>query len=103
MDPKHRTRRPLYLVIADDERDPIRALSAILTDEGHHVVGAEKGADVIAQVRVRRPDALILDIDMPGMSGYTVAREVRALYDAAPPVLIAISGKWVGQTDKMLA
>ena len=39
---------------------------------------------------------------MPGMSGYTVAREVRAIY-LVPPLLICISGKWLGQTDRMLA
>ena len=42
-------------------------------------------------------------IDMPGVSGYSVAREVRSIYDFSPPLLIAISGKWVGQTDRMLA
>ena len=40
---------------------------------------------------------------MPGVSGYSVAREVRSIYDFSPPLLIAISGKWVGQTDRMLA
>ncbi len=37
------------------------------------------------------------------MSGYTVAREAREMFEASPPLLIAISGKWIGQTDKMLA
>ena len=97
------TRRPLYLVVADDERDTVQTLGAILSDEGHQVIGADRGPAVIAQVRLRKPDALILDIDMPGMSGYSVAREVRAMFETAPPLLIAISGKWVGQTDRMLA
>ena len=97
------TRRPLYLVVADDERDTVQTLGAILTDEGHQVIGVDRGPAVIAQVRLRKPDALVLDIDMPGMSGYSVAREVRAMFETAPPMLIAISGKWVGQTDRMLA
>lgn len=96
-------RRPLHLVVADDERDTVTTLSAILADEGHDVVGASTGAEVLAQIRRRKPEALIIDIDMPGMSGYTVAREVRAIFDTAPPLLVAISGKWVGQTDRMLA
>lgn len=95
--------RSLYLIVADDERDTVQTLGGILSDEGHEVVGAYKGPSVIAQVRLRKPDAVILDIDMPGMSGYSVAREVRSLFEISPPLLIAISGKWVGQTDRMLA
>lgn len=95
--------RALHLIVADDERDTVRTLSAILSDEGHHVTGVSTGAEVIRAVHRARPDAMVLDIDMPGMSGYTVAREVRAIFEHDPPLLIAISGKWVGQTDKMLA
>ena len=96
-------RRSLSIVVADDERDTVVTLSAILLDEGHSVFGVYKGPEAIAQARRHKPDALILDIDMPGMSGYSVAREVRALFDPWSPLLIAISGKWVGQTDRMLA
>lgn len=96
-------RRGLYLLIADDERDTVQTLASILCDEGHEVMGAYKGSEVIAHARLKKPDALIIDIDMPGVSGYTVAREVREIYDPWPPLLIAISGKWVGQTDRMLA
>jgi CheY-like chemotaxis protein len=95
--------RALQLVIADDERDTVQTLGTILSDEGHHVVGVHQGPNAVAQVRLRKPDAVILDIDMPGMSGYSVAREVRALFGESAPLLIAISGKWVGQTDRMLA
>src|SRR5258706_9190765 len=93
--------RPLYLVVADDEQDTVQTLGAILSDEGHEIVGAHKGPAVIAQVRLRKPDALILDIDMPGMSGYSVAREVRSMFEISPPLLIAISGKLVLQTDRL--
>ena len=96
-------RRPLYLLLADDERDTVETLGAILADEGHYVVGTLKGPTAVAEARRRKPDALIVDIDMPGMSGYSVAREIRAIYESAAPLLIAISGKWIGQTDRMLA
>jgi CheY-like chemotaxis protein len=96
-------RRPLRIVVADDDKDTVVTLEAILLHEGHSVFGVYKGSDVIAQAKRHKPDALVLDIDMPGMSGYSVAREIRALFDPWPPLLIAISGKWVGQTDRMLA
>jgi DNA-binding response OmpR family regulator len=96
-------RRPLRLIVADDERDTVVTLSAILADEGHDVLGAYSGSQVIAAVKKSRPDAAILDIDMPGLSGYAVARELREIFGEAAPLLIAISGRWVGQTDRMLA
>jgi CheY-like chemotaxis protein len=96
-------RPELHIVLADDEPDTVVTLAAILRHAGFRVTEASKGPEVITLARTSRPDALILDIDMPGMSGYTVAREIRAMYDGATPLLICISGKWVGQTDKMLA
>ena len=97
------SRRPLCIIVADDEKDTVITLEAILLHEGHSVLGVYKGPEAIAQARRYKPDALILDIDMPGVSGYAVAREVRAMFDPWPPLLVAISGKWVGQTDRMLA
>ena len=64
-------------------------------------MGAYKGSDVVAAAMRGRPDAFIFD--MPGLSGYSVARAIREIYGDATPLLIAISGRWVGQTDKMLA
>jgi len=110
---KHRFRYPrpvaealnrnLRIIVADDEPDTVLTLAALLRQEGYQVIEASRGSEVLAHVRQQKPDALILDIDMPGMSGYTVAREIRDRYQPATPLLVAISGKWVGQTDKMLA
>lgn len=97
------TRGALRIVVADDEPDVVLTLSAILADAGHEVTQASKGPQVIALARREKPDAVICDIDMPGMSGYTVAREIREMYPVDAPLLVCISGKWVGQTDKMLA
>lgn len=93
----------LTIIVADDELDTVTTLAQLLRDEDYEVIEATKGSQVIALAKQSKPDALILDIDMPGMSGYTVAREVREVYPHDTPLLIAISGKWVGQTDKMLA
>ena len=95
--------RPLRIVIADDDADTVTSLAAILRDEGHSVFGTQHPAEVIPEVRRNNPDALILDIDMPGISGYTIAREIRATFGEVSPLLLAVSGKWFGQTDRMLA
>ena len=98
-----RSGRSLRIVIVDDERDTVDTLCAVLADEGHDVVGASSGADGLRQIRARLPDAVLVDINMPGISGYEVGREVRRLYGEYAPVMVAISGKWTGQTDKMLS
>ena len=96
-------RRNLRLIVCDDERDTVATLCEILRDEGDQVREAHAGAQVIREVRTAPPDAVIVDINMPGISGYEVAREVRRLYGEFAPVMIAISGKWTGQTDRMLS
>ena len=78
-------------------------LGAILADEGHIVVEAFSAPQAIREIRKQAPDALIVDINMPGVSGYDVAREVRRIFGNLAPMLIAISGQWTGQTDVMLS
>src|SRR5215213_8539119 len=95
--------RSLQLLVAYDERDTVATLAAILGDEGHDVVSADNGPAVLAEVKKALPDAVIVDIDMPDISGLAVAREVRRIYGRSAPLLIAISGKFVGETDKMLS
>ena len=96
-------RRPLGLIIADDEPDTVLMLATIMADEGHNVVSVHNGYSVLAAASKELPDAIIVDIDMPGISGWTVAREIRAIYGERSPLLIAISGKWIGQTDRVLS
>jgi DNA-binding response OmpR family regulator len=96
-------KRPLRIVLADDEPDTVTSLMAILSHEGHSVFGTQQALEVLPEVRLNRPDAVILDIDMPKVSGFAIARDIREMFGDASPLLIAVSGKWVGQTDKMLA
>jgi two-component system CheB/CheR fusion protein len=96
--------RPLRLIVADDERDTVLTLMVILRHEGHSVKGVHSGEEVLAAAAEEKPDAVILDIGMPGQSGYTVAQELRKRFPAGQgPLLIAISGKWVKPSDRMLA
>jgi len=101
--PKAPPRRPLRVVIADDEPDIVSTLMAIISHQGHSVFGSHHAPDVLPEVRVNKPDAVILDIDMPGVSGFAIAREIRELFGDAAPLLVAVSGKWFSQTDRMLA
>ena len=95
--------RPLSILVADDEEDAVRTLALILEDEGHVVNTVTHGALVMEAVKQFRPEVCILDIQMPGESGYGLARHISEQHKLNRPVLIAISGKWTTQTDKLLA
>jgi DNA-binding response OmpR family regulator len=104
MSPTAVNARALRVVVADDDRDTVEMLSVILRDEGHVVHGVYSGKDVLPAVRTLNPDAVILDISVPGLSGYAVAQEIRYSYtEARRPMLIAISGMWVERADKKVA
>ena len=95
---------PLRVLVADDNRDTVHTLAVLLRAEGHEVRAAYNGADVMRIARLHRFDALILDIEMPEMSGYAIAQELRILhYGTHAPLLVAISGKWTNRSEKLLA
>jgi DNA-binding response OmpR family regulator len=93
----------LRIVIADDDPDTVVTLAAILQSEGHEVYGFGTGREAVAAARLYRADALIVDIQMPDMTGYDIARTVRGQRTADAPLLVAISGRWKGETDMLLS
>ena len=95
--------RPLRVVVVDDERDSVETLKILLNDEGHDVIGLVRGSEVLDTVADFKPDAVLLDIAMPDMSGYEVAKEIRRRYGEVRPLLIAISGRYKKASDRMLA
>lgn len=95
-------RHALRILVCDDDRDTATTLKAILRDEGHQVHTALRGDDALEVARLIRPDVVILDINMPGLSGYAVARELRDRSGVVPPLLIAISGVWTQASDSLL-
>lgn len=96
--------QPLRIVVADDERDTVDTLTALLQDAGHTVYSVYSGKQVLPTVRVVRPDALIIDVAICGMSGFAVAQEIRhSFLDLRRPLLIGISGFWRESPDKMVA
>jgi DNA-binding response OmpR family regulator len=94
--------RALRILVADDEPDSVAMLKLILNDEGHDVIGLNKGADVLRTIEEFDPDAVVLDIAMPDKSGYELAKEIRARHGEIRPLLIAISGRYKQASDRML-
>lgn len=97
-------RRSLRILLADDERDITRTLAVLLEDEGHVVHQVNHGAEVVRTAHMVRPDAIVLDLQMPGKSGYALVEELKTLYyGTRAPMLVAISGKWTHEADRTLA
>src|SRR5437763_6438026 len=83
--------RALRILIVDDDRDAVVTLSALLQHDGHEVIEAYNGGGVLNLVRNRDPHAVLLDIGMPGATGFEVARELRLRLGRTCPALIAIT------------
>jgi adenylate cyclase len=66
------------LLVVDDTPQNIKVLDAILSPRGYMVIPAVSGAEALHRVQTDMPDLILLDILMPGMSGYEVAQRLRA-------------------------
>jgi len=96
--------RALRVIVADDDRDTVDTLAKLLEGEGHVVQRVYNGKEVLPAVRIMRPDAVILDVALPLMSGYAVAQALRESFtDVRRPLLIAISGVWKDFADRRVA
>lgn len=93
-------RKPLRILIADDDRDTATMLALVLRDEGNEVQVVLRGDEALEVGRLFRPDVLIADINMPGESGYAIARELRQRHGSLAPLMIAISGVWTKASDR---
>jgi CheY-like chemotaxis protein len=90
------------VLLADDDRDSVDSLAAVLRLEGFTVYAAYGGREAIDTAAAERPDIMIVDIGMPKMSGYDVARHFRSLRREQRPILIALTA-WGQESDKLLS
>jgi DNA-binding response OmpR family regulator len=90
------------VLIADDDRDNANMLAVVLRDEGYEVVVALRGDEALEMSRLFRPDVVIADVNMPGVSGYAIARELKDRHGTVSPLLIAVSGVWTNTSDRLL-
>jgi DNA-binding response OmpR family regulator len=93
-------RHRLRILIADDDRDAASTLAMLLRESGDEVQTVLRGDEALGVCRLFRPDVVISDINMPGESGYAIARELRERHGELAPFLIAISGVWTSATDR---
>ncbi len=84
------------VLLIEDNADARQSLRTLLEHEGHRVEEAADGAGGLARAEATRPDIVLVDIGLPGIDGYEVARRIRSQRGAAP-ILVAITG--YGQAD----
>jgi DNA-binding response OmpR family regulator len=81
-----------FILVADDNRDLAISLAILLRLVSFEVEIVHNGRDALTAAQNRRPDLLLLDIGLPGMDGYEVARQFRSDEKLKSVFIIAISG-----------
>ena len=87
------------ILVVDDNGDAAESLGSLLGLLGAEVRIANSGASALAAFDAYRPNAVLLDIGMPDIDGYTVARRIRERFDSSAVTLIAMTG-WGQEQDR---
>ena len=90
------------ILVVDDNRDAAETLALVLQMSGHDLLVAHSGREALELGTRAHPDAIILDIGMPDMTGYEVARRIRREAWGRKAFLLAITG-WGQEDDKEAA
>lgn len=84
--------KSLRLMVVDDNVDAAQMIAMLLEAAGHQVLVEHDPYRALEHAQTNAPDVYLLDIGLPGMDGNELARRLRAMPQAATPVLIAVTG-----------
>jgi two-component system KDP operon response regulator KdpE len=87
------------ILVVDDEPQIRRVLRATLSSNGFDVIEAKNGEEAIEMVMRDRPDLILLDVNMPGMSGFEVCSKIRLSF-SGPIIMVTVRNS---EHDKILA
>ena len=90
------------ILLVDDNVDFVASLALILQASGHEVRVTHDGLEALEVATTFQPDFIFLDIGLPGLNGYDVARNLRQLPSTQRSILVAITG-WGQAGDKRRA
>ena len=93
------TRTQRRILVADDNNDALESLATLLQLSGHEVYTASNGAVALESAEQHRPEVALLDIGMPKLDGYEVARRIRAQPWGQRITLVALTG-WGQDSDR---
>src|SRR5438477_916109 len=74
-------RQGLRVLVVDDYPDNTESMAMLLRLFGHEVATALGGSAALQAARASQPDVVLLDISMPGMTGYEVAKQLRCMFE----------------------
>ncbi|HEY2190504.1 MAG TPA: response regulator [Caldimonas sp.] len=92
-------RHACRILVVDDNQDAADSTAVLLQLAGHEVKAVSDGHDALASAPVFAPNVILLDIGLPGLDGYAVARQLRAMSETRTSCLIALTG-YGQQTDR---
>ena len=94
----------LCILVVEDQEDNRQILRDLLGNAGYELTKAENGEEAIAAVDRRRPDLILMDIQLPVMDGYEATRRIRTNPDLkSVPIIAVTSYALAGDEDKALA
>jgi signal transduction histidine kinase/DNA-binding response OmpR family regulator len=93
----HAINTGMRVLVVDDNADAAESIAVLLRLEGHEVKTVGDGAEALACSEVFAPRAVVLDIGLPGMDGYELARRLREMPETRHALFIALTG--YGQKD----
>src|SRR5437763_14531019 len=88
------------VLVVEDHEDSAATLAKLIRLYGHVVEVAADGPNALRAVQVSQPDVVLLDLGLPKMDGWQVAKQIREQNDGKPPFLIAMSGYGM-QADRL--
>jgi two-component system KDP operon response regulator KdpE len=77
------------ILVVDDEPQIRRVMLTTLASQGYSVIEVRSGEEALEQVRDTRPDLILLDVNLPGISGLETCREIRAISDS-PIIMLTV-------------
>jgi CheY-like chemotaxis protein len=93
------TAAPRRWLVVDDNSDVTESQATLLRLLGHEVETANNGAEALRKAKAFRPEIILLDLGMPGMDGFEVARRLRAMPEGRATLLVAQTG-WAQAEDR---
>jgi two-component system cell cycle response regulator DivK len=89
------------ILVVEDQKDNRQILRDLLTNAGFEMIEAENGEDAVASAQARRPDLILMDIQLPILDGYEATRRIKADPDLKSiPIIVVTSYALSGDEDK---
>jgi CheY-like chemotaxis protein len=92
---------PVRVLLVEDSSTVCKMMCMLLESHGHEVRAVGDGASAINAAREFRPDVVVLDLNLPDMSGYDVAARLKEIPELSATMLIALSGRGEAEAKRL--